>query len=376
LVFNDFDPEVTVTGWDPEGETKSLRIVSAALGYAIPEMGNTVLLIVHQIIFSPTLNHNLLSTIQMRLHDMVLNETPMFQCLKSTNLSHYISMRGDNVDEFLVITLDLHGVMSCFSTFKPSHEEFETCERYELTYDTPEYNPSSKTFHEQEDGMTDSWGNLKIPGEFHHKRRQVCSFRQKEAEIKPISARYSDTSAKLQDLSPILDHENLLAEFDCVTTTTDLNVSLVKSEMRDRAGVYAATLAKNWGIGNEEAKRTLLMTTQTGIRRMIHPSLKNRYNTNHRQLHYCRLSVTMFTYTMYSTILSRQQKKVDKIFCKDFGFVRAFPLKLESEAHEALFFLFHRYGVPNVMVMDVSKAKTEGEFRSKMCDAGCYIKKT
>jgi hypothetical protein len=36
LVFNDFDLEVTVTGWDTEGETKSLRIVSAALGYTMP----------------------------------------------------------------------------------------------------------------------------------------------------------------------------------------------------------------------------------------------------------------------------------------------------------------------------------------------------
>jgi hypothetical protein len=37
LIFNDYDWEVTVTGWDPEGATKSLRIVSAALGYNIPE---------------------------------------------------------------------------------------------------------------------------------------------------------------------------------------------------------------------------------------------------------------------------------------------------------------------------------------------------
>jgi hypothetical protein len=37
LVFNDFDREVTVTGWDPEGETQSLRIVSAALGYTMPQ---------------------------------------------------------------------------------------------------------------------------------------------------------------------------------------------------------------------------------------------------------------------------------------------------------------------------------------------------
>jgi hypothetical protein len=111
LVFNDFQ-EVKVTGWEPEGQTKSLRIVSAALGYTTPETGKTVLLIVHQSIFSPTLNHNLLSTMQMILHDVVVNS---------------ISVRGDNLDNVLVIPLDLHGVVSCFPTFKPSQEEFETC---------------------------------------------------------------------------------------------------------------------------------------------------------------------------------------------------------------------------------------------------------
>jgi hypothetical protein len=79
---------------------------------------------------------------------------------------------------------------------------------------------------------------------------------------------------------------------------------------------------------------------------------------------------------MYSTILYRQQNKVAQIFCTDFGFARAFPMKLESEAHEALSLLFHRDGVTNVMFMDGAKAQTEGEFRSKLRDEGCHIKKT
>jgi hypothetical protein len=54
--------------------------------------------------------------------------------------------------------------------------------------------------------------------------------------------KYSDTSTKLQDLSPVLYDGTLLAELDNVTTSTDLNVSLVKYEMRDKAGVDAATL--------------------------------------------------------------------------------------------------------------------------------------
>jgi hypothetical protein len=133
-MFNDFDREVTVTGWDLEGATKSLWIVSAVLGYNIPETGKTVLLIVHQSIFSPTMNHNLSSTMYMRLHDMVVNETPTFQCFNPTELSHTIIMRGDDVEEISVIPLELNGVVSCFPTSKPSQEEFDTCDRYYLTF--------------------------------------------------------------------------------------------------------------------------------------------------------------------------------------------------------------------------------------------------
>jgi hypothetical protein len=84
----------------------------------------------------------------------------------------------------------------------------------------------------------------------------------------------------------------------------------------------------------------------------------------------------MFNDTMYSIILSRQSNKAAQVFCTDFGFVRAFPVKLESKAHEGLSLLFHRYGVPNVIVMDGDNAQTEGDLRRKLCDAGCHIKQT
>jgi hypothetical protein len=151
---------------------------------------------------------------------------------------------------------------------------------------------------------------------------------------------------------------------------------MVKSEMRDKGDIDAATSANNWGIWIEAAKRTRLLTTQRGVRRMIHPSLTKIYKTNDRQLRYRHLPVTMYTDIMYLTILSRQQKKAAQIFTTDLGFVRAFPMKLESEAHEALSLLFHRDGVPNVMVMDGAKAQVEGYFRRKLSDAGWHIKQT
>jgi hypothetical protein len=206
--------------------------------------------------------------------------------------------------------------------------EFETCERYELTYETPEYDPSAITFHDQEAGMVDSWVNVKISGDCHPKRRQVFSLRQKDAEIKQLSFKYSDTSAKLKYLSAVLDEGTLLAELD--ENNSNFNVSMVQSEMREKGGIDAATLAKNWGIGIEAAKRTRLVTTQRGVRIMVHPMLTKRYKTNDRQLRYHRLPVTMYTDTMYSTILSRQMSKAAQIFTTDFGFVRAFPMKKEK----------------------------------------------
>jgi hypothetical protein len=140
----------------------------------------------------------------------------------------------------------------------------------------------------------------------------------------------------------------------------NLNISLVKSEMRDKAGVDAATLANNWGIGIEATKRTRLVTSQRGVRIMTHPSLTKRYKKNDRQLKYRHLPVTMYTDTMFSTILSRQKNKAVQIYCTDFSFVRSFPLNKEKEAHEALSLLFHRDGVPNSMVMDGAKAQVEG----------------
>jgi hypothetical protein len=132
--------------------------------------------------------------------------------------------------------------------------------------------------------------------------------------------------------------------------------------MRDKACVDAATLVKNWVIGIEAAKRTRLVNTQRGIRRIIHPSLTKKYK--------------MYNDTMYSTILSRKDNKAAHIFCTDFGFVRSFPMNKESEAHEALSLLFHRDGVANVMVMDGDNTQVEGGLRIKLCDAGCHIKQT
>jgi hypothetical protein len=173
-------------------------------------------------------------------------------------------VRGENVEDILVIPLELNSDVSCFPTFKFSQKEVYTCGRYELTFESPEYYPSAKTFHDQDAGITDSRGRLKVSGDLYPKRRQVCTLRQKEMEIKKLTEKYSDTSVNLQDLSIALDDITLIAELKLNANIYDLNDSSVTAKMRDRGGVDPATLAKNWVIGIEASKRTCLVTTQMG----------------------------------------------------------------------------------------------------------------
>jgi hypothetical protein len=247
---------------------------------------------------------------KIRLHNVVLNEAQKIQSLEPTYLSHTISVRGDEVDDVLVVPLELFGVLSCFPIFKPSQEEFETCTRYELTYKTPVYDPTVTLFSKQEATMTDSYGKLRASEDSHPKRRQVCSLRQQELVIERLSVSYSDNSAKLQYLSAVLDHITILADLKQNVNIADMNVHSIHAKMRDKGGVDAVTLVKNFGIGIEAAKRTHLMTTQMGLTKIIHPSINKRYKTNDRQLRYRRLPVTLFTNTIYSTVLSRQGNKV------------------------------------------------------------------
>jgi hypothetical protein len=52
--------------------------------------------------------------------------------------------------------------MSCFTTRKITQEEFDTCDRYDLTYDSPVYDPSGSSYAEQEAEIMDTRGQLKV----------------------------------------------------------------------------------------------------------------------------------------------------------------------------------------------------------------------
>ncbi|KAI2512329.1 Reverse transcriptase (RNA-dependent DNA polymerase) [Fragilaria crotonensis] len=133
---------------------------------------------------------------------------------------------------------------------------------------------------------------------------------------------------------------------------------------------------KELGIDLQTAKRTFNVTTQRGIRTVLHPTLSRRFRTNDRQLRYRRLPIDCFTDTLISNTASRRNNKYAQIFATPEGWCRAYPMNKKSLAHEGLSLLFQREGVPNTIIMDGAREQTMGLFRKKCREVGTRVKQT
>jgi hypothetical protein len=143
LIVHDYDKPINVSGYNPNGPVaENMKTVSAALAYDDPVSSETVILLVHQAIYIPSINHNLLSTMQVRLNDVRVNETPRFLTDNVTDQTHSIVIPMDDNDTPYVIPLSLQGVTSYFPTRKPTVKEFETLPHLcstnaDMPYDPP-----------------------------------------------------------------------------------------------------------------------------------------------------------------------------------------------------------------------------------------------
>jgi ribosomal protein L31E len=349
LVIHDFEQPVRVFGYDEAiGQATNFKTVSAIIAYIHPETGEKYMLTIHQAILIPQMKANLLSPMQLRDNDLRVNDEPKYMALNPTDDHHAIVIpgKGDDATE-LRIPLALQGVISYFPSSKPTQEEYESTDLdlcLDLTYESPEWDPSSPMYGEQEAAMLDSYGRLK------------------------------DEMLMRRNISSI-HREELATEFG-LALQRNVYVSVMRA-VKPRYSIQPSVLAKNWNIGLKTAKHTLEATLQRAVRTTIHPTLSRRFRTNDRQLRYRRLAHDMFTDTMKAGVTSWfRQNRYAQVFTTRFGWVRVFPMQKKSQAHEALSLLAQRDGVPPVMIMDGSKEQTMGKFRQKAREMGMRIKQT
>ena len=125
------------------------------------------MIVVHQAIHVPTMDCNLICPMQVWMNDVKLDDKTKFLTEDPTDELHAVSC-DDNMGTLIDITLAMKGVTSYFPTRKPAN--FENCPKIELTYMTPQWDPHSTTFQEQEEAIMDNKGKLY---EWSNKRKSV-----------------------------------------------------------------------------------------------------------------------------------------------------------------------------------------------------------
>jgi hypothetical protein len=110
---------VDVSGYDPSTTSRKLQVVTAAVAYDRPTSGETIILIIHQAIHVPDMDHHLLSTMQSRTNDVIINDRPKFLTTIPTDNDHCILAPSEDPGATTRLPLRLHGTVSYLNVPPP-----------------------------------------------------------------------------------------------------------------------------------------------------------------------------------------------------------------------------------------------------------------
>ncbi len=244
------------------------------------------------------MNNHLLCPMQCRVNAVVINDTPKMCVPNPDDSTHSIEVTDPlDLDATLHIPLILKGMTSCFDVWRPTTVEFEDEDnpKLDMTYKSPEWDPSDPDWAPQEASTMDSRGRV-------HDLDNVIAEGRRFKNLVSTSAQYADFTSN---------------EYFHVALQARVNVSRVKVGKSCRA-IGHELLADKWLVSPEVACRTLERTTQRGVRTISHPSLSRRFRTNDRQLRYKRLWHDVFTDMMQSKYKSRHGELYSQVYMTGF----------------------------------------------------------
>ena len=249
LITHDYQQPVSVSGYDPATGSQQLKIVSAAVAYDDHNTGETTILMINQAIYVPTVEHNLLCPMQMRLNEVEISECPKFLHPNPTDKTHAIVARDEQNEKYM-IPLQISGVVSYFPTRKPTMDEIDDADQIiHLTADQPKWDPHTDAHARAENSMLDFDGGIKHPGDERSSKPQNAFI---------LTITHNDDDNKVHDYPPCAPELDPNTFSYCIKET--VNISLIHS--KDTHLITPAHLAKNWNIGIDAATWTIEATTQ------------------------------------------------------------------------------------------------------------------
>ena len=110
-------------------------------------------------------------------------------------------------------------------------------------------------------------------------------------------------------------------------------------------------LAKRWHIGLDAAQRTMKVTTQLGVRSLVHPA-QRRFRTAMPHLRYPRLHGTFYGDIMKGEVKSLRSFKYSHIIGNGKGFSKFFPMTVKNETVQSLDDFVQTYGIMDRLLTD------------------------
>ena len=378
---------------------KVTNIPIGTVAYAVDDTktGDTVLLVMHeQLIFGDRLTCSLINPNQMRAYGVKVNDTPKQYDRLSTH-SILIDRDGGTLFE---VPLELNGVMSYFNVRKPTQSELEPgrCERLELTSEEP-WDPSSPDFENREQtirnvsashaafsnlsGSEEGMKPLPVSVKQLHGDRLISALGlnliQKDLLPELSDDSYISDSSMFKDVPrdymadrlasmvQVAAHDwsgNGLEGWDAVGNPVGELISpenrkIYATATSDRHSVLTKeVLAKRWGVSLETASKTLKVTTQNGIRKVVKP-LERRFKSFQKHLNYPRINARYYSDTLFAKYKSLRGNSMGQVFTDGRGDTHFYPFRRKREAGHSLKEFILDNGAPAVLITD--GAKEEGQ---------------
>jgi hypothetical protein len=150
-IIHETNRSLTVHGYDPSLGSPERKIVSGCFAYDDPQDDTFKLLIVHQGLYVPTMKNSLIPPFQMRDNELKVNDCP--KMIKEPTLDDHAILIPRENDVPYRIPLLLQGTISSIPIRRPTDAEYidEDLERFELTYETPDWDHNDPERQETED---------------------------------------------------------------------------------------------------------------------------------------------------------------------------------------------------------------------------------
>jgi len=124
-------------------------------------------------------------------------------------------------------------------------------------------------------------------------------------------------------------------------------------------------LSQAWNIGKDLARKTLLCTTQKGVRTTLYP-VERRFRTRQAQLRYRQLSGrhgTFYTDTFFASVPTLNGSSMAQLYINDLSFCKVYPMKKKSDVPDTLSTFIHDVGIPHKIHSDAAKEIMQGNFK-------------